>query len=144
MSFVRIWVHVVFSTKNREPWLRKEIRPVVFRHMAENCEQKKIFLQAINGYEEHVHALMALGSAQSIAKVVQQLKGESALWINRQNLVPEKFNWQDDYFAVSVSESQLEAVMKYIKNQEAHHRRKSFIEEAEAFNRRFGYPLPVR
>ena len=104
MSFVRIWVHVVFSTKNREPWLRKEIRPVVFRHMAENCEQKKIFLQAINGYEEHVHALMALGSAQSIAKVVQQLKGESALWINRQNLVPEKFNWQDDYFAVSVSE----------------------------------------
>ena len=75
---------------------------------------------------------------------MQQITGESALWINRQNLVPEKFNWQDDYFAVSVSESQLEAVMKYIKNQEAHHRRKSYIEEAEAFNRRFGYPLPVR
>ena len=139
MSFVRIWVHLVFSTKNREPWIKKEIRADIHAHIAANCKKKEIFLQAINGSMEHVHCLISLGKDQSIAKVSQLIKGESSFWINDKQLIPEKFIWQDDYYAVSVSESQVNAVVNYIKNQEAHHARKSFADEVEEFMTKYGW-----
>ncbi|MGZ3874188.1 MAG: IS200/IS605 family transposase, partial [Mucilaginibacter sp.] len=125
MSFVKIWVHLVFATKNRELYLKKEIRNDVYKHIAENCVQKEIFLKAINGYLDHIHCLISLGKDQTIAKVSQLIKGESYFWINQNNLTSPKFSWQDDYFAVSVSESQVEAVVGYIKNQEEHHSKRS-------------------
>ena len=126
MSFVKIWVHLVFATKNREPLLPKEIRYDVHKHIMSNCKEKEIFLQAINGYTDHIHCLISLGKDQSISKVSQLIKGESSFWINKNKITKEKFMWQDDYFAVSVSESQVEQVVRYIKNQEAHHAKKSF------------------
>src|SRR5262245_30669990 len=108
MSYVKIWVHLVFSTKDRTPWLIKEIRADIQKHIMDNCKQKEIFLQAINGHQEHIHCLISLGKDQSISKVSQLIKGESSFWINRNNLTKEKFVWQDDYFAVSVSESQVQ------------------------------------
>jgi putative transposase len=125
MSFVKIWVHVVFATKNRETWLHDAIRYEVFKHIIENCEKKEIFLQVINGYTDHVHCLISLGKDQTISKIVQLIKGESSFWINN-NIVSEKVSWQDDYYAVSVSESQVKKVINYIKNQEVHHSKKSF------------------
>ena len=79
-----------------------------------------------------MHCLISLGKDQSIAQVAQLIKGESSFWINKNNLVPEKFIWQDDYYANSVSDSKVEIVIKYIKNQEVHHSKKSFEEEIEA------------
>src|SRR3954465_9640926 len=117
MSYVRIWVHLVFATKYRNPLLTKEIRHDVHRHILENCKKKEIFLQAINGYTDHVHCLISLGKDQCISKLVQLIKGESSFWINQNNLTQEKFSWQDDYYAVSVSESQVKKVIHYIKNQ---------------------------
>src|ERR1700748_1341289 len=131
MSYVRIWVHLVFATKNRESLLKKEFRYELYKHVAQNCLDKNIFLQSINGYSDHVHCLISLGKDQSIAKITQLIKGESSFWINQNNLTIKKFSWQDDYFAVSVSESQVESVINYIKNQEQHHIRKSFTEEAD-------------
>ena len=107
MSFVKIWVHTVFSTKNREPLLTATIRQEVYSHIISNCHKKEIFLEAINGQSEHVHCLISLGKEQSIAKVSQLIKGESSFWINQENITAKKFAWQDDYFAVSVSESQV-------------------------------------
>jgi putative transposase len=72
-----------------------------------NCEEKGIYLRAINGYTDHLHCLLSLRNDQTIAKVSQLLKGESSFWINKSNLMPDNFSWQDDYFAVSVSESQV-------------------------------------
>jgi putative transposase len=141
MSFVRIWVHLVFSTKNREPWLKEEIRYKVHQHIIQNCKDKEIFLQAINGYTEHLHCLISLGKDQSVSKVAQLIKGESSFWINKNNIVSEKFSWQDDYFAVSVSESQVNAVVNYIKNQEEHHSKKSFNEEVEEFISKYGFKI---
>jgi len=115
MSHVRIWVHIVFSTKNREPILKDQFRYDIFKHIADNCLAKDIFLQAINGYTDHIHCLISLGKDQTIAKVVQLLKGESSFWINQQGLTPAPFSWQDDYFAVSVSESQKDQVISYKK-----------------------------
>ena len=131
MSFVRIWIHLVFSTKNRELFLKKEYRYDVYRHIIKNCADQNIFLQAINVNTDHVHCLISLGKDQNIAPISQLIKGESSLWINQNKFIDEQFSWQNDYFAVSVSESQLPAVINYIKNQEKHHQDKSFADELE-------------
>jgi len=141
MSYVKIWVHVVFATKLREHLLIKETSHAIHEHIMSNCKQKEIFLQAVSGSFDHIHCLISLGKNQSIAQVVQLIKGESSFWINQNHLLPCKFSWQDDYFAVSVSESHLENVIRYIKNQEEHHRIKSFSEEVEEFLTRYGFKL---
>jgi len=74
-----------------------------------------------------------------MAKVAQLIKGESAYWINEQKLTSDYFSWQDDYFAVSVSESQINTVINYIANQEKHHAKKSFADEVAEFERRYGF-----
>ena len=141
MSYVRIWVHLVFSTKTRNAFLSKEVRQNVQKHIISNCKEKDIFLQAINGYTDHLHCLISLGRDQSIAKVAQLIKGESSFWINKNKLVKEKFIWQDDYFAISVSESKVETVVNYIKNQENHHAAKPFSEEVEEFVKKYGFVI---
>lgn len=133
MSYIRIWVHLVFATKNREPLLSKEIRYKVMAHIRDNCKEKAIYLREINGHLDHLHCLISLGREQNIAKVAQLIKGESAFWINKNNLLPTKFMWQDDYYAISVSESNLDKVVNYIKNQEIHHAKKSFADEVRIF-----------
>jgi putative transposase len=141
MSFVKIWVHLVFATKDREPLLKKEFRYDVHKHIIENCREKEIFLQAINGYTDHLHCLISLGKDQTVAKVTQLIKGESSFWINQNNLTSGKFSWQDDYFAVSVSESQVPVVKNYIKNQEKHHSKKSFDDEVNEFMTKYGWKI---
>jgi putative transposase len=141
MSFVKIWVHIVFATKNREPLIKKGFRNNLYKHIIQNCKEKEIFLQAINGYSEHIHCLISLSKDQTISKVVQLIKGESSFWINQTDLINEKFTWQDDYFAVSVSESQVESVVNYINNQEKHHSKKSFDEEVNEFLNRYGWEI---
>lgn len=141
MSWVRIWIHLVFSTKNRVPYLAESIRKTAFKHMKENAKVKNIWLDCVNGYTEHAHCLISLGKEQSINEVAHLIKGESSYWINKQNLCEEKFYWQDDYWAVSVNESHLQSVRKYIHNQEGHHRIKTFKEETDTFMKKYGWEL---
>ncbi len=100
---------------------------------------KDIWLEEINGYSDHVHSLLSLNKDQSISKVAQLIKGESSNWINKNKIVNTKFLWQDDYWAVSVSESNLESVRNYIKQQEEHHKFKSFDDEVKSFMERYGW-----
>jgi REP element-mobilizing transposase RayT len=109
MPFIRVWLHIVWSTKNREPYLKNEVREVLFEHMRKNAKEKNIYVDRINGSIDHVHCLVSLGSDQTIAKVVQMLKG--------------------------VSESNVETVRRYIDNQEEHHQKKSFAEEYQEFQK---------
>ncbi len=110
MSFVRIWVHVVCTTRNREQILSSETRKKLFAHIRENCIRKGIFLDRIGGWSDHIHLLISLGREQNIAKILMLIKGESAHWLNGQQLMRGKFHWQDDYYAISVSESQVDRV----------------------------------
>jgi putative transposase len=103
--------------------------------MRENCRSKEIFLDSVGGWSDHVHLLISLGREQAIAKVMMLIKGESAHWINGQRLLKGKFRWQDDYFSISVSESQVETVRAYICNQEEHHRAIPFARELETLTR---------
>lgn len=139
MGCVKIWVHLVWTTKNREPILTKEVRWELFSHIRENAENKGIYLDFINGYLEHVHCLISLGSGQNIDKILMLLKGESSYWINKNKILGGKFEWQDDYFAVSVSESAVNQVRDYIKNQESHHKKKSFNDEYQEFIRKYKF-----
>ncbi len=87
MSWVRIWIHLVFSTKERQPLLTpKELREKIFQHTKENAKSKDIWLDSINGYKEHVHSLISLNKDQTINKTAQLLKGESSFWINQNQL----------------------------------------------------------
>lgn len=138
MSFVRIWVHVVFSTQNREPIFNAETRRKLIEHMRANCRDKDIFLDSVNGWSEHLHVLISLGREQTIAKVMMLIKGESAHWLNEQGWIRGKFRWQDDYYAISVSESQVADVRSYIARQEEHHRAIPFDRELESLRGKFG------
>lgn len=134
MPFIKTYIHFVWSTKNRFPFLNnKELRQKVWQHIKENAQEKAIFVDFVSGYSDHCHCLVSLGADQTIQKIMQLIKGESSFWINKNNLCVEKFEWQDEYFAVSVSESMLDRVRNYIKNQEEHHSKQSFQEEYDEF-----------
>jgi REP element-mobilizing transposase RayT len=139
MGYLKIWIHTVWTTKDREPLLLPEPRKTVFAHIGENAIKKGIFLDHLNGHLEHVHALISMNSNQSIDKVVMLLKGESSFWINKTGLINGHFEWQDEYFAVSVSESLVPKVRNYIANQEEHHRRKRFQVEYDELMNRYGF-----
>ncbi len=139
MSFVKIWIHLVFSTKNRQPLILPSFKNQLYDHIRANCKQKGIYLKEVGGHVEHIHCLISLGKDQTISKITQLIKGESSFWIGRENLTKQAFSWQDDYFAVSVSESQVEAVTNYIRNQEKHHARKSFNDEVDEFMNAYGW-----
>ena len=104
----------------------KTIAPQAFFHCIENARSKNIYIGCMDGYEDHVHCLISLKSEQNIAKVIQLIKGESSFWINQNNLCSSKFEWQDEYFATSINDSELSKIRNYIKNQEEHHRKKHF------------------
>ena len=140
MSWVRIWIHLVFSTKNRYPYFNSnEVRQQVFRHIEQNAQEKNIWFDIVGGYHDHIHCLLSLGRDQSISKVSQLIKGESSFWINHNGITMQNFTWQDDYWAVSVSESHLETVRAYIQQQEEHHKIKSFTEEVNDFMEKYGW-----
>jgi putative transposase len=129
MSYVRIWLHCVWTTKDRVPYLRDQIRDEVISHIRENAKLKSIYIDHISGYHEHLHALISLGGKQNTSDVMQKIKGESSYWINKNKLTRLKFEWQDDYYSVSIGMSQLDHLREYIRNQVRHHQNISFEEE---------------
>jgi REP element-mobilizing transposase RayT len=139
MSFVQIWIHAVWGTKNRDPMLQKEIRDQVKQHIIENAKTKNFFIDCINGYTEHLHCLTTLNADLSVAKQMQLVKGESSFWINKNKLVKGHFEWADEYFAVSVSEDKLDNVRNYINNQEEHHKKITFLNEYDNFLKHFHF-----
>ncbi len=140
MPFVKVYIHFVWSTKNRIPFLAtKEMRLKVWNHIRDNAKEKGIHVDFISGYEDHCHCLISLGVDQTIQKIMQLIKGESSFWINKQLLTREKFEWQNEYFAVSVSESMVDVVRNYIKKQETHHERKTFQQEYDEFASKYGF-----
>lgn len=131
-SYNALWVHLVWSTKNREPVLTKSFKPEVFAVIKEIASRNEIYLDCINGVEDHIHLLVRLHTTQTVANIVKIIKGNS--WDFFKN-IPEKYiTWQDGFGAFSVSPGQLTHVRSYIYNQEKHHRSKSFIEELREIN----------
>lgn len=144
MPFVKVNIHFVWSTKNREPFLNtKDIRAGVWQHIKENSLKKGIFVDCVNGYADHCHCVISLGVDQTIQKLIQLIKGESSFWINNKSGFEfpqgKRFEWQDEYFAVSVSQSQIDIVRNYLRNQEIHHQKRTFKQECDELIQKFGF-----
>lgn len=139
MSFVRIWVHLVWATKNRDDIIPKEHKEKFLAHIKENAREKDIYIDTVNCTSNHIHILISLGKEQTLSQVVKLIKGESSRWWNKNKLTRYKFEWQNEYFAISVSESIVENVRKYIRNQEEHHKHKSFSEERDEYLKKYGF-----
>ena len=140
MSWVSIYIHMVFTTKNRIPFLNSStLRKNVFQHIKNNAKTKGIWLDSVNGFDDHAHCLIALQKEQTISKVAQLIKGESSFWINQNKLTIEKFEWQDDYWAVGVCEDRISTVRKYIHNQEEHHSTQTFNDEINLLMKKHGW-----
>jgi putative transposase len=139
MPWIKVWLHFVWSTKERYPYLTDEIRLRILDHIRENARAKNIHIDFINGWLDHIHCLISLGSDQTIEEIMKLVKGESSHWINKNKLTPAGFAWQNDYFVASVSESNLRKVRKYIAEQEQHHSTVSSTEEFDSFLLRAGF-----
>ena len=139
MPFIKIWIHLIFSTKNREPFITKKIKPLLIEHIRKNAKEKGIYIDFINCSFDHIHILLSMKSDQNISKIAQLIKGESSYWLNKNKLSKMKFEWQEEYLAFSVSESIAPKVREYIKNQEEHHKKKTFKEEFDLFMKKYGF-----
>ncbi len=141
MSYVKIWIHAVWTVKNREALLNPTARQKLFQHIHENAFKKGIFMEVVNGYHNHVHCLFRLKNDQTIEKVMQLLKGESSFWFNKTKLANAKLTWQKEYFAVSLGESQVVAVKSYIQKQNEHHKKKTWEDEYQEFIKKYNFKV---
>ncbi|MBI2195147.1 MAG: IS200/IS605 family transposase [Planctomycetes bacterium] len=144
-SLVQIYVHLVFSTKDRGPFLRDKLI----------CEEMHDYLGGtlrdmgcpplrVGGTEDHVHALFRLAKVLSIADLVRDIKKESSKWIKMKGESFSDFHWQEGYGAFSISPSHVDAVVQYIENQEEHHQKDTFQDEFRRLCRKYGLEIDER
>ena len=126
-------MHVVFSTKERRPWLTSDIQERLWPYFGGIARENKMKALKVGGVEDHVHILLSLPSTLAISKAVQLLKGNSSKWIHETFPKLKTFEWQEGYGAFSIGVSGVDDTIKYIGNQADHHRKKSFKDELKAF-----------
>jgi REP-associated tyrosine transposase len=130
-TYIWIYVHVVFSTKNRRAWINQEIRPRLWAYMGGIGRKNGVHALKIGGVADHVHLVVALPSMVSIGETVREIKAGSSKWVHENHY--RLFSWREGFGAFSVSASNLPEVTRYIENQEEHHRKISFADEWRAF-----------
>jgi len=128
-SFNKIWIHAIWSTKERQPLISSTAENKIHNFLREELIEIGCPVRIINGMPDHVHSLFLLKPKKAVAEIIKYVKGVSSHSINDQNLISKKFSWQTGYAAYSVSESQLERVFQYIVNQKQHHKKKTFLQE---------------
>lgn len=144
-SLARLWTHLIFSTKNRFPFLTdKVLRTEMHAYLAEMLRTHGCETLIVGGVEDHAHSLFALSRTLPIASVVKEIKRTSSGWIKTTSRKLSKFHWQGGYAAFSVSQSNLQDVIRYIENQEEHHKRVTFQDEYRAFLKAYGVEYDER
>ncbi|TAE37571.1 MAG: IS200/IS605 family transposase [Sphingobacteriales bacterium] len=138
-SLNKVWIHAIWATKERLPLISFSAEQKIYDFMYTEFEKIACNARIINGMPDHIHCLFLLNAQKSVADVIKQIKGSTSHHINTEELLVEKFSWQTGYAAYSVSESQLEKVYQYIKNQKQHHLKKSFEDEYNEFLKKFGF-----
>jgi REP element-mobilizing transposase RayT len=128
-TFTQIHIHVVFGVQNRLSLIREEWRQALYKYIITIIQKHEHKVLAIGGMPDHVHILFGLRPIQSLSGLMQEVKRDSATWINKSDLVAGRFSWQEGYGAFSYSKSQIPSVINYIINQEQHHTKHTFFEE---------------
>ncbi|WP_456315155.1 IS200/IS605 family transposase [Pseudomonas shirazensis] len=132
-SFTKLWIHAIWATKNRQELIDYSIDKKLYDFIHEELIHLGCPVRIINGMPDHVHVLFLQNPQKTISDIVKQIKGSSSHFINRGEFILEKFAWQTGYAAFSVSESQLDIVYYYIKNQKKHHLKKNGQDEFDEF-----------
>jgi REP element-mobilizing transposase RayT len=144
-SLVQIYVHLVFSTKNRAPFLHDAtFRENVHAYLVGICKNQECPSLRVGGTEDHVHILCRLSKALDVSTLIRELKRDSSKWIKEENPRLADFHWQNGYGAFSVSPSHVDALVKYISNQVEHHRRETFQDEFRRLCKKYGVAIDER
>lgn len=132
-SFANIHIHVVYSTKNRESRITREMEARLWAYTGGIARDNKMKTLAIGGVEDHVHALLSIPATLSISRAIQLIKGGSSKWVHDTFPDQRSFAWQEGYAAFSIGVSGIKPTIEYIKSQRKHHQRRTFEEEIALF-----------
>jgi putative transposase len=143
-SLVKNLIHLVYGTKDREPWIVKEHREGLYRYQAGIFKAWESPALIIGGTDDHVHALFSLSKNFALKKIVEEVKKGSSKWMKIDGPGDMRFHWQAGYGAFSVSQSGAEQVKRYIRDQERHHRKMTFQDELRVLFRKHGIEFDER
>ena len=136
-TFSQIYIQAVFAVSSRQSLIKAEFKEELFKYVTGIVRNQGQKLISINGMPDHIHILIGLKPAMAFADLVREIKADSSNFVNEKKFVHGKFSWQEGYGAFSYGHSQLDAVIRYIQNQEQHHSRSSFRTEYLTLLRRF-------
>jgi putative transposase len=136
-TYTQIYIQSVFAVKGRESLISTSWKNELYKYITGIVQNNGHKLLAIGGMPDHLHIFYGLKPVQSIADLMQDVKGSSSKWINERNFVRGKFQWQAGYGSFSYAHAQLDTVIRYINNQEQHHKKKSFRDEYDELLRTF-------
>jgi len=128
-TFSQIYIQTVFAVSNRQSLIKSNFKEDLYKYITGIVKNQGQKLISINGMPDHVHILIGLRPAMALADLVQEIKADSTNFVNKRKLVHGRFSWQEGYGAFSYGHSQLDTIVRYIQNQEKHHRRRSFRDE---------------
>jgi REP element-mobilizing transposase RayT len=128
-TYTQIHIHAVFAVQNRLSLIQKQWQDELYQYITGIITNNGHKLLQIGGMPDHIHVLFGIRPTQSLSDLMQDIKGNSSLWINKKRFVAGKFSWQEGYGAFSYGKSQIDRVVKYILQQEKHHKKRSFEEE---------------
>jgi len=144
-SLAQIYLHIVFSTKHRRPFLfDPALRAETHKYLGGTCRDLDSPSLVVGGVEDHIHILCRFSRTQTVAVLVRELKRESSKWIKTKDTGLQDFHWQDGYGAFSISPGHVEALRAYIANQEEHHKRESFQDELRRLLKKYGVDYDER
>ena len=136
-TFSRIYIQTVFAVENRQSLIKPAFKEDLYKYITGIVRNQGQKLISINGMLDHVHILIGLKPAMALADLVREIKADSTNFINDRKLVHGRFNWQEGYGAFSYGHSQLNTIIRYIQNQEQHHKHRSFKDEYLKLLRKF-------
>jgi len=137
-TYTQIHIHAVFTVQDRDSIICNSWKEELYKYLTGIIQNYNHKVLAINGMPDHVHVFFGMRPSQSLADLMQNVKGDSSKWIHSKGFVRGKFSWQEGYGAFSYGRSNVDQVIRYIQNQELHHKKKSFIEEYREFLTNFG------
>ena len=136
-TFTQIYIQIVFAVQDRMSLVQSEWKDELYKYIAGIIQNNQHKLIVINGTPNHIHIFIGYKPHQLIPDLLQDIKGSSSKWINKKGFIRGRFQWQEGYGAFSYSHSQIDDVIRYINNQEQHHKKNSFREEYIEFLERF-------
>jgi putative transposase len=136
-SFVKNYLHIVFSTKHRQHLIHKPVNEELYNYLGGICRDLECYPVVVGGHTDHVHILCMLSKKIALMKLLEQVKSHSSKWMKTKSPTLSDFYWQDGYGAFSVNPYQIDVVKNYIENQEEHHQKKTFQNEYRGFLKKY-------